>query len=498
MKEEKKKKLKLAGKKIFGRIRKMDKKRYSGKTCRLLSMLTLTSFFFLVEIIVGYLTNSLALVADSFHMLSDVVALVVGFASVRISKWRTQKNTFGWARAEVLGALVNSVFLIALCFSILVESLKRLVQIEEIHNAKMLVGVGVLGLLVNLIGLFLFHGHGHSHGHSHSDKSENVALVENKLGNTTEIVINHSEEGTEDDPVKITSGSQLNMRGVFLHILGDALGSVIVIISALVIWFIDGDWKYYVDPAMSIAMVILILATTIPLLRESGLILLQTVPTHIQVKDIKEKLELIRGVLAVHEFHVWQLAGNRIIASAHVRCQNIEEYMQVAGKIKELFHNEGIHSTTIQPEFVEFEEIQPGRDCALECGPDKQCYTDTCCPTKQAKDAEDEHSIEFGIDDEDEEDNENGVSRLPKSSPSSVRVSLQSADGNADRTLTLESVNRKSKLVVAYDSSKDETRSQLSDAGRPNSSPIDIRSTQYEQRSNPTTKLSHTSLTLSD
>ena len=78
----------------------------------------------------------------------------------QISKWRTQKNTFGWARAEVLGALVNSVFLIALCFSILVEALKRLVEVEEIENPKLLLIVGGIGLLVNLIGLLLFHNHG--------------------------------------------------------------------------------------------------------------------------------------------------------------------------------------------------------------------------------------------------------------------------------------------------------------------------------------------------
>ncbi|CAI9725217.1 zinc cadmium resistance 1-like [Octopus vulgaris] len=414
----------------------MDKKKYSGKTCRLLSMLSMTSAFFLVEIIVGYFTNSMALVADAFHMLSDVVALFIGFASVRISKWRTQKNTFGWARAEVLGALVNAVFLIALCFSIFVESLKRLVEKEEIHNPKMLVIVGVLGLVVNFIGLCLFRGHTHSHGSSHGDKSENVALVENKIGgNSDDVVISHTEEATEEVPVKIQSSSQLNMRGVFLHVLGDALGSVIVIISALIIWFAEGDWRFYVDPAMSIAMVFLILSTTIPLLRESGLILLQTVPTHIQVKDIKEKLEKISGVLAVHEFHVWQLAGNRIIASAHVRCQNIEEYMHVAVKIKELFHNEGIHSTTIQPEFVEFEEIIPGRDCALECGPDKKCYTDTCCPTTPSASSMNQNETDY----EQSTSNRN-LTELPNN-----------IEQNVDPK----------KLVVAYDTNKDETRSEL-------------------------------------
>ncbi|VDI67402.1 solute carrier family 30 (zinc transporter), member 1 [Mytilus galloprovincialis] len=259
--------------------------KYSGKTCRLLTMLGMTASFFLVEIIVGYVTNSIALVADSFHMLSDVVALIVGFASVRISKWQTHKNTFGWIRAEILGAFVNAVFLIALCFSILVESLKRLVEIEEIKDPKLLLIVGSLGLAVNLIGLCLFHEHGHSHGGgSHSHSHEKVALVDkaenghvkNSSANShghghshTSVLENSTEiDGVviemEDDPQTV-SGAQLNMRGVFLHVLGDALGSVIVIISALLIWFVEDDWKYYMDPAMSILMVIIILSTTAPL-----------------------------------------------------------------------------------------------------------------------------------------------------------------------------------------------------------------------------------------
>jgi len=141
--------------------------RYSGKKCRLVSMFSLTFSFFLVEIIVGYLTNSMALVADSFHMLSDIAALVIAFMSVRMAPKSWSKNTFGWARAEVLGALVNAVFLVALCFSITVESLKRFYEPEEIHNPQMILWVGTMGLIVNLIGLCLFHQHGSGHGHSH-------------------------------------------------------------------------------------------------------------------------------------------------------------------------------------------------------------------------------------------------------------------------------------------------------------------------------------------
>ncbi|XP_067655326.1 proton-coupled zinc antiporter SLC30A1-like [Haliotis asinina] len=376
--------------------------RYSGKTCRLLTMLALTGGFFLVEIIVGYITNSIALVADSFHMLSDVVALIVGFSCVRIARWPSEKNTFGWIRAEVLGALVNSVFLLALCFSILVESLKRLVQVEEIDDPKLMLIVGACGLVVNLIGLALFHQHGHSHGgashshvggghshhgrDSHEDRStENEKLVEKQ--NIANGLNTQDGEGDteiqieiENSKPKVVSQSHLNMRGVFLHVLGDALGSVIVIISALVIWFVEGGWKYYVDPVMSVLLVIIIISTTIPLLKDSSFILLQAVPKHIKTKAILQKVEKLPGIVEIHELHIWQLAGNRIVATAHFSCHNMEDYMYLANQVKEIFHDEGIHSTTIQPEFIEAgQSLENKPSCVMECHPDKNCIVHTCC-----------------------------------------------------------------------------------------------------------------------
>ena len=122
----------------------------------------------------------------------------------------------------------------------------------------------------------------------------------------------------------------MNMRGVFLHVMADALGSVIVIISAVIMWKTEWEYKLYVDPGLSILLVILILKSVWPLLIESALILLQTVPTHIQVDSLQQKLmSQVDGILAVHEFHIWQLAGDRIIASAHIRCLNLAQYMQV-------------------------------------------------------------------------------------------------------------------------------------------------------------------------
>lgn len=282
-------------------------------------------------------------------------------------KW--SKNTFGWARAEVLGALINAVFLVALCFSITVESIKRFIDIEAIHNPEQVLIVGFIGLLVNVVGLFLLYdsgGHGHSHGHAKlsqlssvdDNENEDYGFGEPHKAKSPSPVAPKKPSGHSHAHGHSHSASQMNMRAAFLHVMSDALGSVIVMISACIIKYTDWEHRYYCDPGLSILLVILILHSVWPLLRESALILLQTVPTHIEVDAIQKRLlEKVDGVLAVHEFHVWQLAGDRIIASAHIRCRNLSEYMKLAEKVKEFFHNEGIHSTTIQPEFVEVENV---------------------------------------------------------------------------------------------------------------------------------------------
>ena len=218
-----------------------SRRKFCGKSASVLSMLFMTSSFFLVEIIVGYATNSMALVADSFHMLSDIMSLIIGFFALRYSKrsQRTERNTFGWQRAEVLGALVNAVFLIALCFSILVESLKRIVETESINNPILVLIVGAIGLLVNVIGLVLFHrhGHGHSHGgggHGHSHGTKNgVNGVDRKSSNSgsdeeSEMISDttNAVEGTEGKPKKKNGCKTYTKKGKFK--IGDVGYSEIV------------------------------------------------------------------------------------------------------------------------------------------------------------------------------------------------------------------------------------------------------------------------------
>ncbi|NP_001083427.1 uncharacterized protein LOC398920 [Xenopus laevis] len=442
---------------------------WESKRVRLLFMLALTFIFFVVEVVVSRVTASLAMLSDSFHMLSDVIALSVGLVAVRFAQktHSTDKNTFGWIRAGVMGALVNAVFLTALCFTIVLEAIERFTEPQAIEQPLVVMGVGAGGLLINLIGLCMFRdsagaGHGHSHGggggghgHSHGpkkshrersaaeraaiDREETNILVENygnshaagsegtprkhdaSAENTVatrvngNVVENHLSEFQED-------GTQLNMRGVFLHVLGDALGSVIVVFNALIFYLVfnpcqDDEncvnpcveshcdtkvnvssvltpssnnsspppeiqvagpcWVLYLDPSLCVIMVFILLYTTYPLLKESALILLQTVPKQIDISSLKQKLKNLDGVEAVHELHVWQLAESRIIATAHIKCHDPAAYMDVAKRIKDFFHDEGIHATTIQPEFSSVESGSRISLCELSCR--TQCAPKQCC-----------------------------------------------------------------------------------------------------------------------
>ncbi|KAM9317462.1 proton-coupled zinc antiporter SLC30A1 [Gastrophryne carolinensis] len=445
---------------------------WESSRVRLLCMLALTFVFFVVEVVVSRLTGSLAMLSDSFHMLSDVIALLVGLVAVRFAQktHSTDKNTFGWIRAGVMGALVNAVFLTALCFTIILEAIERFTEPQAIEQPLVVIGVGAGGLLVNLIGLCMFRdsagaGHGHSHGgghgHSHGgtkknhrsrdrsagdgaalDREETNNLVDNCTnanGPTLEVVPGKHEALPEnpaerrqngnlvqnDLPEIHEDGTQLNMRGVFLHVLGDALGSVIVVVNAVLFYLVFNPcppnencinpcvhehcadhpevnhtsaglndtaeqpeirmagpcWVLYLDPSLCVIMVCILLYTTYPLLKESALILLQTVPKQIDISSLKQKLRNLEGVEAVHELHVWQLAESRIIATAHIKCQDPTAYMEVAKRIKDFFHNEGIHATTIQPEFSSVESGSRVSLCELSCR--TQCAPKQCCGSSE-------------------------------------------------------------------------------------------------------------------
>ena len=156
---------------------------------------------------------------------------------------------------------------------------------------------------------------------------------------------------------KEQSHGDLNMRGVFLHVMGDALGNVGVIGSALFIWLTHYSWRFYADPAISIVITGVILASAIPLCKAASRILLQAAPVDISIDDIKRDIEELPGILSCHHLHVWQLSDVKMIASLHVQVEydfkgeGSARYMALARQVRRCLHGHGIHSSTIQPEF---------------------------------------------------------------------------------------------------------------------------------------------------
>ncbi|KAI8576709.1 hypothetical protein K450DRAFT_178871 [Umbelopsis ramanniana AG] len=395
-----------------------------SRQVRIIILLVINTLFFLAEIIIGYRVGSLALVADSFHMLNDMISLVIALWAVKVAA-RTEfesKYSYGWQRAEVLGALINGVFLLALCFTLLIDCIERFISPQIVTEPVLVLITGCVGLAANLFGLVLFHEHGHSHGHSHSHSTnDNVSALDiapahisrddshatlsndakdgireaNRLPSSPRIddvnrlrdsidrntmhpsvardlIVQHARQYSSHDVAHdygSSSGSEqhhhheegesehsqqnLNMRGVFLHVVGDALGNIGVVISALIIWLTPYSWRFYFDPLISLIITIIIFSSALPLVRSTSFILLQGVPNTIAIDDVRRELYKTADVLSVHELHIWQLSDTKTIASLHVLLSSTSNYMTVAQRVRKLMHRHGIHSITIQPEFVD-------------------------------------------------------------------------------------------------------------------------------------------------
>ncbi|KAF2681692.1 cation efflux protein [Lentithecium fluviatile CBS 122367] len=346
----------------------------SRKT-RLRAVIGISFAFFLAEISVGFYTKSLALVADAFHYLNDLIGFIVALVAVHMTERKTSPAdlSFGWARAQLLGAFFNGAFLLALGLSIGLQSIERFIDLKHVENPKLVLIVGCVGLTLNIISaLFLHehdhghgghdHGHGHSHSHSHSHSSEEHS--HNHSHSHDESTHASSSTATTSSPRHAThnhltinlspKGMDLGMLGVLIHVMGDALNNIGVIIAALIIWLTSSSARFYADPAVSLWIAIMILASAVPLTKRSGAILLQSAPPGVKIDDVKKDLESIPGVKGVHELHVWRLDQKKAIASAHVVVseESLGKFMEKAQVFSECLHAYGIHSATLQPELV--------------------------------------------------------------------------------------------------------------------------------------------------
>lgn len=267
--------------------------------------MAITTTFFVVELIGAYISNSLALLADAAHMLTDIAAIGLALFAMWLATRQTRpERTFGYLRAEILAALVNAVSLIVLAIYIFWEAWQRFQEPQEVKSGPLLV-VAVAGLLANIVAAWVL-----SRGGGHRDN--------------------------------------LNTRGAFLHVLGDLLGSVATIAAALVIAFTG--W-YAADPLLSVLIGGLVVFGAWSLLRESVDVLLEAAPRGVVVADVRRAMDAVPGVEGVHDLHVWTVTSGLTALSAHVETANFANWetcmKSLATMLRETF---GIAHVTLQPE----------------------------------------------------------------------------------------------------------------------------------------------------
>lgn len=262
--------------------------------------------FMIVECVGGYLANSLAIATDAAHLLTDFVSFMISLFAIWISQRPASKRmSYGWHRAEVIGAL-TSVLLIWVVTGILVFlAVERIVYEKyEINAPYMLLTAGV-GIVVNIIMGCALHHRGIPHGHSHGGGGAS--------GHDTEAAHRHAHESGNDQQ---DANSNINVRAALIHVIGDFLQSLGVFVAALVIYF----WPHMriVDPICTFVFSVLVLITTITILRETIMVLMEGKPKGIDFHEVRELLTSIPGVKHVHNLRIWALTMEKTVLSTHV------------------------------------------------------------------------------------------------------------------------------------------------------------------------------------
>jgi len=288
--------------------------RRSGRR-RLALTLVLVTLYMGAEVVGGLLTHSLALLADAGHMLSDAAALALSLFALWVVDRRRPGplSTYGYYRAEILAALVNGAALVAIAILIAVEAVARL-RAPAAVDAPGMTAVAAGGLVVNLVALALLHG---------------------------------------------SRGESLNLRGAWLHVASDALGSVQAIAAGVLIWAFGWQWA---DPLASLLIAVLVVWSAWGLLKEALAVLMEAAPGHIDVDAVRDAMLGVGCVAGVHDLHVWSIASGFECLSAHVVAGDGKERDALLDELRRTLHDRfGIDHITIQLEAAGFVEHHP--DC---------------------------------------------------------------------------------------------------------------------------------------
>ncbi|HEX5836934.1 MAG TPA: cation diffusion facilitator family transporter [Anaerolineales bacterium] len=277
-------------------------------TTRLSWSLFLTLAFVVVEAAAGVFSNSLALLTDAAHNLTDVIALGLSWFAIRITAQPANaRKTYGYHRAGILVALINSTTLVLISLGIFYEAYKRFLSPPDVQSG-ILIGVGLVAVVVNLVTAMLVH------------------------------------RGSESD---------LNLRSAFVHLMGDVISTVGAVIAGILIFFTGANW---LDPLVSVLIGILILYNAWGILQETLEILLESTPRDVDIKKMVSDITEVDGVLGVHDLHVWSLTRSLRTMSAHILTEDISisAGTKIQSTINELvYHRYNISHATLQLECVD-------------------------------------------------------------------------------------------------------------------------------------------------
>ncbi|OMJ87585.1 hypothetical protein SteCoe_10673 [Stentor coeruleus] len=342
----------------------------------------LICFLFMTgEIIGGTISGSLAILTDAAHILSDILGFCISIISLHITQRpASQQMSFGFHRAEIIGALLSISLIWGLTAWLISEAIHRLIHKSSVEGSIMLITASA-GLLGNIImGVVIGHSHSHSHGlghdhghnHDHShDHSHDYSHEDyehshrnDHSSKSSEIKIRNSKKSSKISPLNLDRSSlisedshmnynennrhttNLNMRAAFLHVLGDALQSVGVIIAGVIIYF-RPDFSQ-ADPVCTLIFSIIVMFTTIPIVKDCVKVLMEATPNEINPNDVQRKLSKIEGVIEIHDLHIWSLSAGKLSMSCHLVAEDPHSSLQKATNL--LKKDFGILHATIQIE----------------------------------------------------------------------------------------------------------------------------------------------------
>jgi len=385
---------------------------------KLIKVVCVSSLFFIIEFAGGLISGSLALLSDSFHLLSDVIGFLISLIAVIVSQRKaTKKYSFGYHRAEIIGALLSLVFIWVLTIGLVFGAIERLKNPVEI-NANVMLITAIAGVIINIIlAVTLEHGgHDHAHGHSHSHshdlfhsqghehehehdhvhvhehnehehnehehnehehehehdhvhvhehnehehEHDNIHLPSNlnphhETDSHSEENHQHNEENSGNSLVENYKKENINVKAAIIHIVGDLISSIGVVIAATIIYFDPS--KVYIDPICTFIFSIIVIFTTINLLKQTLSVIMESTPEHIDSDEVRKDIKEIRGIVDIHDLHIWNITIGKPAIAAHISVKNegsiVDEYQRILNNAQYILCTKyGIHHTTLQIEFI--------------------------------------------------------------------------------------------------------------------------------------------------